>query len=101
MARELHTSYANVQLSLTVFLRALGEGQLLCGPLSDMLGGAVAAGGIAVYIIGRVWASQADQLNTLLLGVPCRAWAGADPGRGYEHGARRGRWGKRRSCLPC
>ena len=38
MARELHTSYANVQLSLTVFLLALGAGQLLCGPLTDMLG---------------------------------------------------------------
>lgn len=38
MARELHTSYANVRLSLTVFLLAMGMGQLLCGPLTDMLG---------------------------------------------------------------
>ena len=68
MARELHTSYANVQLSLTVFLLALGAGQLLCGPLTDMLGRRrPLLAGIAVYIVGALWAAQADQLQTLLL----------------------------------
>ncbi|PMQ16795.1 multidrug effflux MFS transporter [Janthinobacterium sp. AD80] len=68
MARELHTSYGNVQLSLTVFLLALGAGQLLCGPLTDMLGRRrPLLAGIAVYMLAAVWASQADQLSTLLL----------------------------------
>ena len=68
MARELHTSYANVQLSLTVFLLALGAGQLLCGPLTDMLGRRrPLLAGIAVYIVAALWAAQADQLQTLLL----------------------------------
>lgn len=68
MARELHTSYANVQLSLTVFLLALGGGQLLCGPLTDMLGRRrPLLAGIAVYIATALWAAQADQLTTLLL----------------------------------
>ena len=68
MARELHTSYANVQLSLTVFLLALGAGQLLCGPLTDMLGRRrPLLAGIAVYIVAAMWAAQADQLATLLL----------------------------------
>ncbi|MBG6220497.1 MULTISPECIES: Bcr/CflA family efflux MFS transporter [unclassified Janthinobacterium] len=68
MAHELHTAYANVQLSLTVFLLALGGGQLLCGPLTDMLGRRYPLlAGIAVYIVAAVWGSQADQLSTLLL----------------------------------
>lgn len=68
MARELHTSYANVQLSLTVFLLAMGLGQLLCGPLTDMLGRRrPLLAGIAVYIAAALWAAQADQLPMLLL----------------------------------
>lgn len=68
MARELHTSYANVQLSLTVFLLAMGMGQLLCGPLTDMLGRRrPLLAGIALYIAAALWAAQADQLHILLL----------------------------------
>ncbi len=68
MARELHTSYANVQLSLTVFLLAMGLGQLLCGPLTDMLGRRLPLlAGIALYIAAALWAAQADQLHELLL----------------------------------
>ena len=68
MARELHTSYANVQLSLTVFLLAMGMGQLLCGPLTDMLGRRrPLLAGIALYIAAALWAAQAGQLHMLLL----------------------------------
>ncbi|WP_308920477.1 Bcr/CflA family efflux MFS transporter [Janthinobacterium sp. J1-1] len=68
MARELHTSYANVQLSLTVFLLAMGMGQLLCGPLTDMLGRRrPLLAGIALYIAAALWAAQAGQLHILLL----------------------------------
>lgn len=67
MARELHTSYANIQLSLTVFLLALGGGQLLCGPLTDMLGRRrPLLAGIAVYAAAALWAAQADSLAILL-----------------------------------
>ena len=37
MAHELHTSYANVQLSLTVFLLALGGEQLLFLTVAGLL----------------------------------------------------------------
>lgn len=68
MAQELHTSYANIQLSLTVFLLALGGGQLLCGPLTDMLGRRrPLLAGIAVYIVAALCAAQADSLAALLL----------------------------------
>lgn len=68
MAHELHTSYANVQLSLTVFLLAMGMGQLLCGPLTDMLGRRrPLLAGIALYIAAALWAAQAGQLHILLL----------------------------------
>lgn len=67
MARELHTPYANVQLSLTVFLLALGCGQLLCGPLTDMLGRRrPLLAGIAVYSVAALGAAQADHLAALL-----------------------------------
>jgi DHA1 family bicyclomycin/chloramphenicol resistance-like MFS transporter len=68
MARALHTSYANVQLSLTVFLLALGCGQLLCGPVTDMLGRRrPLLAGIAVYSMAAVGAAQADHLTALLI----------------------------------
>lgn len=67
MAVELDTSYANVQLSLTVFLLALGCGQLLCGPLTDMLGRRwPLLAGIAVYIAGALAAAHAGDLSALL-----------------------------------
>jgi DHA1 family bicyclomycin/chloramphenicol resistance-like MFS transporter len=68
MANELQTSYANVQLSLTFFLLALGIGQLFWGPLTDMLGRKrPLLAGIVFYIIAAVWAAQANSLTTLLL----------------------------------
>jgi DHA1 family bicyclomycin/chloramphenicol resistance-like MFS transporter len=38
MARDFHTSAADVQLTLTAFLIGLAAGQLVIGPLSDRLG---------------------------------------------------------------
>ena len=38
MASELRAPFATVQLSLTVFLLAMGAGQLLFGPVIDALG---------------------------------------------------------------
>lgn len=38
MARDFGTSYTNVQLTLTVFLLAMGLGQLLFGPVIDAYG---------------------------------------------------------------
>lgn len=67
MANELQASYANVQLSLTFFLLALGAGQLFWGPLTDMLGRRrPLLAGIIFYIIAAVWATQANSLTTLL-----------------------------------
>lgn len=41
MTRELATTGSAVQLTLTTFMIGLGLGQLVIGPLSDALGGAV------------------------------------------------------------
>lgn len=67
MASELGASYAEVQLSLTLFLVALGAGQLLWGPLTDMLGRRrPLLAGVALYIGAAIWCAQAGSLPALL-----------------------------------
>lgn len=67
MARDLNTSYAHIQLTLTVFLLALGAGQLLFGPLADAYGRRrPLLAGIAVFILASLWASVAPSIDMLL-----------------------------------
>lgn len=67
MARDLHTSYARIQLTLTVFLLALGAGQLLGGPLVDTYGRRrPLLAGIAIFVLASVWASAAPSIDLLL-----------------------------------
>lgn len=67
MARELNASYASIQLTLTVFLLALGAGQLLCGPLVDAYGRRrPLLAGITVFTLASVWAASAPSIDVLL-----------------------------------
>lgn len=67
MARDLDATYSRVQLSLTVFLLAMGAGQLLFGPLTDALGRRrPLLAGIGVFILASVWAGSVASMNAFL-----------------------------------
>lgn len=68
MGVALRTSYANMQLTLTIFLLAMGAGQLICGPLIDAFGRRrplMAA--IILFIVSSFWAATATSIDTLLV----------------------------------
>ncbi|PWB31447.1 Bcr/CflA family drug resistance efflux transporter [Pseudomonas sp. SDI] len=68
IALEYATSYAGVQLTLTVFLLALGAGQLLFGPVVDTFGRRrPLLIGLGIFILSSLAAAQAPSLDTLLL----------------------------------
>ncbi|MEI2418422.1 multidrug effflux MFS transporter [Orrella sp. JC864] len=68
MANELGTDYATMQVTLTVFLLALGGGQVVFGPLIDALGRRrpllVALG---VFVATSAWAAFAQSVESLIL----------------------------------
>lgn len=67
IASELGTSFANVQLSLTVFLLSMGLGQLIFGPITDAYGRKKPLiFGIVVFIVAALWASFAPTIEWLL-----------------------------------
>ncbi|QHB33099.1 multidrug effflux MFS transporter [Yersinia canariae] len=67
MARELGASATQIQLTLTVFLMAMGLGQLISGPIIDAIGRRKPLlSAILLFIVCSIWASQADTFNTLL-----------------------------------
>ncbi|WP_153785067.1 multidrug effflux MFS transporter [Pseudomonas sp. EMN2] len=68
MARDFGTGYPQVQLTLTVFLLAMGAGQLLFGPLVDALGRRrPLLVGLLVFTLTSLAAAAANSLETLLL----------------------------------
>lgn len=67
MGVALHTSYANMQLTLTIFLLAMGAGQLICGPLIDALGRRrPLISAIIIFVASSFWAATATSIDTLL-----------------------------------
>ncbi|MCS5516826.1 MFS transporter [Pseudomonas qingdaonensis] len=67
IAAEYGATYAGVQLTLTVFLLAMGAGQLLFGPLVDTLGRRrPLLAGLLVFVLSSLAAAQAPSLETLL-----------------------------------
>ncbi|MBX8827369.1 multidrug effflux MFS transporter [Ochrobactrum sp. SFR4] len=67
MASDLNTSYASMQLSLTVYLLAQGAGQLVFGPLIDAWGRKwPLRGAIAVFTLASFWAAAAQSFDALL-----------------------------------
>ena len=68
MARDFATGYPQVQLTLTVFLLAMGAGQLLFGPLVDALGRRrPLLVGLLVFTVTSLAAAAANSLEALLL----------------------------------
>lgn len=67
MAAEPGASSASIQLTLTVFLLAMGFGQLIFGPIIDALGRRrPLLIGISCFIICSVWAAYVTSFDTLL-----------------------------------
>lgn len=67
IAVELGTSFANVQLTLTVFLLSMGLGQLIFGPITDAYGRKRPLMlGLLTFILMALWAASADSIQTLL-----------------------------------
>lgn len=67
MANDLSTQYATVQLTLTVFLLAMGGGQLVFGPVIDALGRRrplILA--IAFFVVTSLWAASAQSVESLI-----------------------------------
>lgn len=68
MAAEMGTPYASMQLTLTVFLLAMGGGQLIFGPVIDALGRrAPLLLALAVFVAASFLAAGAQGLNGLIL----------------------------------
>src|ERR1700734_2227412 len=63
IGRSLHANAATVQLSLTVFFIAVGGGQLLYGPLSDMYGRK-----LPLFCLGSIACALAPNAQLFLLG---------------------------------
>ena len=64
---SLHADIAAVQMSLTVFFLALGIGQLLYGPVSDMLGRKPPLYfGLAVFVAASVGCALAESVDALV-----------------------------------
>jgi DHA1 family bicyclomycin/chloramphenicol resistance-like MFS transporter len=60
MARDLDASIATIQLTVTLYLVAVGAGQLVYGPLSDRFGRRpLLMGGLALYAVASLGAALA------------------------------------------
>lgn len=68
ISQSLNASLASVQATVTVFLAAMGLGQIVAGPLADKFGRRpLALGGMAIYLVGGFTASFAPTVEVLLL----------------------------------
>lgn len=68
MARDLHTTYAVTQITLTVFLIFMGVGQLFFGPISDAYGRRIPLiAGLVTYIAASLWAALSHSIEGLIL----------------------------------
>lgn len=75
---DFHTSYAVVQLALTVALLAFGVAQLVLGPLSDRYGRRpVMLWGFSLFVVGSFIAAVAASPFWLILGRAVQAAGGA------------------------
>lgn len=78
MVRELSTSSAGVQLSMTSFLVGAGVGQLLFGPLSDRVGRVPPLlVGVIVYVLAGVGAALSPNVQVLIAARLLQGLSGA------------------------
>ncbi|SFV27587.1 MFS transporter, DHA1 family, bicyclomycin/chloramphenicol resistance protein [Devosia crocina] len=68
MAGELQTDYSTVQITLTVFLLALGGGQLIFGPLIDALGRRrPLLFAVVTFVCASLWSALAQSVEILIV----------------------------------
>lgn len=67
MAKDLNTSYASTQITLTVFLVFMGLGQLVFGPISDAIGRKKPLIiGLITYVGASLWATWSQSIESLI-----------------------------------
>ena len=67
IAKDLHTSISQVQLSLTAYLIGISVGQLFYGPLLDRFGRKLPLyAGLAVYILASIGCSLSTSIESLI-----------------------------------
>lgn len=67
MSQELSSPYTQIQLTLTVFLLAMGAGQLLFGPVIDALGRRrPLLAGLLIFVAASLWAASSHSIGMLL-----------------------------------
>ncbi|GAB4041071.1 multidrug effflux MFS transporter [Spirosoma jeollabukense] len=67
IAKDLHTSISQVQLSLTAYLVGISVGQLLYGPLLDRFGRKLPLyGGLALYLLASIGCALTPSIETLI-----------------------------------
>lgn len=67
MTQDLNTDYPTMQLTLTIFLLAMGAGQLVFGPLVDAFGRRRPLMlGLLVFILASLWAAASGSMSAML-----------------------------------
>ncbi|THF64982.1 multidrug effflux MFS transporter [Pseudothauera nasutitermitis] len=67
MTKDLNTDYATMQLTLTVFLLAMGAGQVVFGPVIDALGRRrPLLAGLLMFILASLWAAASTSMSAML-----------------------------------
>lgn len=78
VARDLHAEPATIQLAITLYLIALGMGQLIAGPIADYHGRRpMLLAGLVLFVAGSVLAALAEHAAVLLLGRIAQAFGSA------------------------
>ncbi|NBC36048.1 MFS transporter [Novosphingobium sp. FSY-8] len=78
MAGQFAVSVGAAQLAVSIYMIALGGGQLVAGPAADRLGRRpVLIAGIALYVLGALICAAAPVLWVLLIGRAIQASGGA------------------------
>lgn len=77
MKEVLHTTQAEVQLTLSIFMLVSGLGQLVLGPAADQYGRRrLILGCIILFTLGSLWCTFATSINFFLIGRIFQAFGG-------------------------
>lgn len=77
MIAAFNTTSAQVQLTMSLYMAAVGVTQIFLGPLSDRYGRRpVVIGGMAVFVVGTLICLAAPDINTLIAGRIIQAMGG-------------------------
>ena len=67
IGEDLHAGTSAVQMSLLIFFLSMGFGQILVGPISDMVGRKLPLyGGLALFMVGGVGSALAPSIEWLI-----------------------------------